>query len=340
VTAPAARGPEEKPAHTLQVLGWDAPRDEEFSPYAREGLVPGRVVGEHRTHHQVATSVGELSASLAGRLRKSDREDLALPGVGDFVAVRPTASDGPAVIEAVLERRTALIRKASGEPHPQLLASNVDVVLVVMALDNDFSVPRLERYLALIAASGAKPVLVANKVDKAVDAPAMLEQLSTAAPGVPIHAMTAKNADEARALLSYASGNRTLALIGSSGVGKSTLTNQLLGRTAQLTQKVRSHDNRGRHTTTHRQLFLLPGGGSIMDTPGMRGLEAWTAEPDADAGLTAIEELALECRFRNCGHTTEPGCAVRAAVERGEIDPEAVARLAAKRAAAVPRWAR
>ena len=338
MTAPAAF--DARPGLALSALGWDAQRDEAFAPFARDGLVPGRVVGEHRTHHQVATVVSELSASVAGRLRKSDRHELALPGVGDFVAVRPSASDGPAVIEAVLERRTALVRKASGEPHPQLLASNVDVVLVVMALDGDFNIPRLERYLALIAASGAEPVIVANKVDRAVDSPAMLGQLAAAAPGVPIHAMTAKNAGEARALLAYADGNRTLALVGSSGVGKSTLTNQLLGRDAQLTQKVRAHDNRGRHTTTHRQLFVLASGGSIMDTPGMRGLEAWTTEPDTDAGFAVLEALALECRFRNCGHTTEPGCAVRAAVERHDLDPGVVARDAAKRAAVVPRWAR
>ena len=313
---------------TLAALGWSDQRQRDFGTHADAGLIPGRVIGEHRTHLQVAIGTTELSAATTGRLRNSAAERSDLPGVGDYVAVRPAAGDGRATIEAVLPRATAIVRQAAGEKRPQLLAANIDVVFIVTALDGDFNLSRLERYLALVRDSGAAPVIVINKVDLSTSVGENTAQLAGIAPGTPTHAISARAADSARDLTPYFANNQTIALIGSSGVGKSTLTNQLLGRAAQATQDVRLHDNRGRHTTTHRELFLRPGGGSIIDTPGMRGLELWNADVTSEIDFADIETLAAQCKFRDCQHAREPACAVRAAVERGDIDAAHVASYA------------
>ncbi len=305
---------------TLEPFGWNERRQADFGPHAAQDLLPGRVVGEHRTHYQVATAVAELTAEMTGRLRNEAVQRSDLPGVGDFVAIRLATGDGPALIEAVLPRTSAMVRKASGEPRPQLLAANVDVVFIVTALDGDFNVQRIERYLALVRDSGATPVILVNKTDLSRDVSGATDQLAAIAPGVAIHAISARESAGIAAIERYFDGNRTVVLVGSSGVGKSTLTNQLLGRAAQATQEVRAHDSRGRHTTTHRQLFLRPQGGALIDTPGMRGLEVWNATPDVDTNFEDIEALAAQCKFRNCRHDTEPGCAVRSAVERHVLD--------------------
>ena len=234
------------------------------------------------------------------------------------------SGDGPATIEEVLPRTSALVRKASSEDRPQLLAANVDVVFIVTAPDGDLNLPRIERLLALVADSAAAPVIVLNKADLTDDVAGAMEQIATVSPGVPIHAVSA-HAHRLSGIERHFADNRTVGLIGSSGVGKSTLTNALLGRAAQATQEVRAHDSRGRHTTTHRQLFLRPGGGSIIDTPGMRGVEVWNKNNEADTNFADVEALALNCKFSNCRHETEPKCAVRAAVARGDLDAERVA---------------
>ena len=305
---------------TLEALGWNSRRQQQFEDHAAAGLVPGRVVGEHRSHYQVATEAIELSAGTTGRLRNSAEERSDLPGVGDFVAVRLAEGDGPATIEAVLPRTSALIRKAAGEPRPQLLAANIDVVFIVTALGGDFNLARMQRYLALVLESGATPVIVVNKADLPNDVIGPTGQIDGIDPDVAIHAISARADDGAHDLEQYFAGNRTVALVGSSGVGKSTLTNRLLGRAAQATQEVRAHDGRGRHTTTHRQLFTRPEGGAIIDSPGLRGLELWNAPEVSRSNFDDIEALAAQCRFRDCRHDSEPGCAVRAAVDRGDLD--------------------
>jgi ribosome biogenesis GTPase / thiamine phosphate phosphatase len=305
---------------TLEALGWSMRRQKEFAAYAAEGLLPGRVVGEHRSHYQVATETTELTAGTTGRLRNTAEQRSDLPGVGDFVALRLADSDGPATIELVLPRTSALVRKAAGEPRPQLLAANIDVVFIVTALGGDFNLARMERYLALVWESGAAPVIVVNKSDLTNDVIGPTGKIEGIDFGVPIHAISARSQDGARDLEQYFQGNRTVALVGSSGVGKSTLTNQLLGRAAQATQEVRPHDGRGRHTTTHRQLFTRRQGGAIVDTPGLRGLELWNTPEGSKSNFDDIEALAIQCRFRDCRHDREPACAVRAAVERGDLD--------------------
>ena len=320
---------------TLAALGWNDRWRDAFEAIGGTSLLPARVIGEHRTHFDVATDVAELTAVLPTRLRNAATERSDLAGVGDFVALNLIGSDGHATIEAVLPRATAIIRKASSEQRPQLIAANVDWVLVVTALDGDLNLQRLERYVALIADSRAAAAIVVNKSDLADSVTGTLAQnlaeIAAIAPGVPLHAISARAANSLAELEQYFANNQTVALIGSSGVGKSTLTNRLLVREAQATQEVRASDNRGRHTTTHRQLFLRPGGGSLMDTPGMRGLELWnTVAPPTD-NFDDIEALATQCKFRDCKHASEPACAVRAAITTGALDAAHLARYAKRR---------
>jgi len=307
---------------TLAALGWSELWRQRFAALGTDGLVPARVVGEHRTHFRVATDETELTAEITGRLRNAAIQRSDLPGVGDFVAIRPAVGDGPAIIDAVLPRSTELVRKAAGESRPQLLAANVDIIFIVTGLDGDFNLQRIERYVALVRSGRSVPVIVANKVDLSNDVEGALAQIVAAAPGVEIHAISARNGDGAGRLEHYFDGDKTVALIGSSGVGKSTLTNQLLGRQAQATQEVRAHDSRGRHTTTHRQLFIRERGGTLIDTPGMRGLELWNDAADSRPNFEDIEALALQCRFRNCQHQSEPGCAVLAAAARHDLEAD------------------
>lgn len=305
---------------TLEALGWSEVWRQRFAALGTDGLVPGRVVGEHRTHFRVATDETELTAEITGRLRNAANQRSDLPGVGDFVALRLAVGDGPASIDAVLPRTTELVRKAAGESRPQLLAANVDNIFIVIGLDGDFNLQRIERYVALVRSGRSSPIIIVNKVDLSSDVDGAIAQIAAAEPGVPIHAISARSCDSVSQLERYFDGGKTVALIGSSGVGKSTLTNQLLGWPAQATGEVRVHDSRGRHTTTHRQFFIRERGGTLIDTPGMRGLELWNEAAVSQPNFEDIEDLATLCRFRNCHHESEPGCAVRAAVARSDLE--------------------
>jgi ribosome biogenesis GTPase / thiamine phosphate phosphatase len=310
---------------TLTALGWTSLWQQKFEAAVKRcdvslKLKPGRIIAEHRTHYQVGTDTGEVSAETTGRFRNNIGIRTNLPGVGDFVAYRPAEADGPAFIEAVLPRTSTMVRKAAAERRPQLLAANVDVVFIMTALDGDYNLRRVERYLVLVHDSGAKPVIVANKSDLSTDVVGVLAELAATAPGIAIHAISARGRSGLGELEAYFDGHKTIALIGSSGVGKSTLTNQLLQRDVMATQEVRESDSRGRHTTTHRQMFVRAGGGTLIDTPGMRELGLWNAEEGRDANFDDIEALALGCKFTNCGHQSEPGCGVLAAIAAGTLD--------------------
>ena len=290
-------------------------------------LFSGRVIAVHRDAYRISTESGERAGVLAGRLRHETTRRSDLPAVGDYVSIRLPPGEGPAVIEAVRPRKTALMRRAAGDrPDDQVIAANLDIVFVMVGLDHDFNVRRVERYLAAVWESGATPVVLLNKADVCPDVAGRLAELRRAAIGVDVHALSAATAEGVEAILPYLLEGRTAGVVGSSGVGKSTLLNRLLGHDAQVTSAVRDHDSRGRHTTTHRELFVLPGGGCIIDTPGMREFQLSSVSGAGDGidGVESvfadIEALAAQCRFEDCGHQQEPGCAVREAVAGGQID--------------------
>ena len=301
----------------LQSLGWDETLAEAFLPYEQDGLVPGRAAVEHRIDYVVYTELGELRVETTGKLRH-DGEHAA---VGDWLAVAARPDEGKGTIHAVLPRRSAFIRKtAFNETKPQVLAANVDVVFIVAGLDNDFNVRRIERYLTLGWESGAQPVVLLTKADLCADVDARLVEVEAVAFGVAVHAVAALRGDGVETVRSYIPPGRTAALLGSSGVGKSTLVNALVGHQLLATQPVRESDSEGRHTTTHRELVLLPDGGLVLDTPGMRELQLWDADEGIVATFDDVEELTTQCRFTDCGHRDEPDCAVRQAIEEGTLD--------------------
>lgn len=263
------------------------------------------------------------AARVAGRYKHAheDAGALAFPAVGDWVAV-DLSNRGTPIIREVLPRRTAFIRKAAGRAdEAQVVAANVDWVFLVTSLNEDYNPRRMERYLAMAHESGAKPVLVLNKADLCDEVRAILAEVDGYRGETPVHVISAKPGAGVEELRRYFAGDATVALLGSSGVGKSTLTNRLLGDEVQKTRAIRA-DGKGRHTTTNRSLFRLASGGVILDTPGMRELHVWEGERGVEEAFADIVELAAYCKFRDCKHLREPGCAVRQAVEQGELPRE------------------
>jgi ribosome biogenesis GTPase len=291
-------------------------------PSCGDGDIPARVAAEHRGAYEVWAATGAGRARLAGRRRREPAE-AAAPAVGDWVIVADAPAPGrETVIEHVLARRTVFTRGAAGrEARAQVVAANVDLVFVVCGLDADFNLRRIERYLARVWASGAQPVVILNKADLCADTPARVGEVETHAIGVPVHAISALHAEGVEAVRACVHDGMTVALVGSSGAGKSTLVNALLGEGRMRTGDVRAGDGRGCHVTTHRQLVVLPGGGLLLDTPGMRELQL-VDDAGIDAVFGDIAALGEDCRFRDCRHDTEPGCAVKAAVESGALDAE------------------
>jgi len=303
----------------LKSYGWSDSLQQSFHPYAAQGLTPGRVVVQQRGLYRLATPLGELAAELSGRF-VHDAAAGGHPVAGDFVACAARPGEGAATIHHLLPRTSAFTRRAAGGGGAQVVAANVDVAFLVAALNGDLNLRRLERYLALTYESGAEPAVVLTKADLCDDVAAARAEAEAIAWGVPVLAVSALTGEGLEDLAGRLPAGRTAVLLGSSGAGKSTLVNALAGAARMTTREIREHDARGRHTTTHRELVLLPSGGLLLDTPGMRELGLW----DADAGLAAtfadIEALAERCRFSDCRHEREPGCAVQAAVADGDLD--------------------
>ncbi len=295
----------------------------QFAPYAAKGWQPARVTLEHQHIYRVQTESAELLAAVSGGIRHRAEGPQDFPAVGDWVAIQPPSPGHRAVIKAVLPRRSKFSRKVAGdETIEQVVAANVDTIFIVMGLDRDFNLRRAERYLITAWDGGAAPVMVLNKADVCPDVPAATSAIQSVAPGVPVLAVSTKFDPDLAALDPYLQPGRTVALLGSSGVGKSTIVNRLAGEDIQRTREVRESDQRGRHTTTHRQLIRLPGGGLLIDTPGMRELQLWDGAGGVGATFEEVESLASGCRFADCLHDSEPNCAVKAAVERGELEAD------------------
>lgn len=308
----------------LESLGWSSFYAEEVKAVTHPGLVPARVVREGRDRCHVVGETGELLATISGRLRHRAQVRSDLPAVGDWVLIQPPNAGGPALIHTVLTRRTVLERKSPGSlTQTQIVAANIDVVFVVGALDGgrNFNLRRFERYLALVRESGAAAVLLLNKCDLCEDIEARVAEAQTVAGEVPVLAVSALTGAGMAGLKMYFKKGRTTALIGPSGVGKSALVNALAGDAeAKETGAVRDTDKRGRHTTTYREILPLPGGALIFDTPGLREIQIWgDGESLADV-FPDLEELTAHCRFRDCRHESEPGCAVREAIANGTLD--------------------
>lgn len=301
----------------LEKIGWDPSfRPQDPSP----GSVIGRIGVEHRGAYTVFTEHGNVTASLPGRMRHNASRG-ELPAVGDWVLMDPLDGGSGAVITSILPRRSRFSRKVAGETtEEQVVAANVDTVFLVTALNQDQNLRRVERYLALAWESGALPVVVLTKADLCDDVLGAIAEFSTVAPGVDIHAVSVVTDVGLDELEVYLRGNKTIALLGSSGVGKSTLVNRLAGSNMKV-KSIRS-DGKGKHTTTHREMIIVPEGGVIIDTPGMREVQLWDADEGLDNTFADIAAFAADCRFNDCAHDGEPGCAVAAALATGALDPE------------------
>jgi ribosome biogenesis GTPase / thiamine phosphate phosphatase len=306
---------------TLEALGWDRDLDRAFQEWAdKPDVRPGRVLIEFNYICRVWCEGGEIEAVRSGRLTHRATSRRELPAVGDWVMVRKRPDDGRGAIIAVLPRRSWFSRRMAGPvTDEQVVAANVDVVFIVMSLDFDFSLRRLERYLLLARESGASPVVLLTKPDVCEDVPARLAEVTALTGDVPVHVVSPKLGEGLDRVAGHLPAGKTGALLGSSGVGKSTIINRLVGRDVQKTRDIREADSKGRHTTTHRQLVFLPNGGFLIDTPGMRELQLWDVGEAVRETFDEIEALAIDCRFTDCRHRDEPRCAVKAAVEDGRL---------------------
>ena len=303
-------------------LGWGEALADTFQPHADAGLRPGRVAIQHRGAYVLLSEEGEVWAGITGRLRHTADSVAELPAVGDWVAYDLPAGAERAAVQAILPRRSAFRRKQAGhETAEQVVAANVDVLFLVTSLNQDLNVRRIERYMTLAWESGADPVVVLTKADLCPDVEPALALVESVTFGVPVHvtsALTGAGLDDVRAHLD---GGRTGAAVGSSGVGKSTLINGLCGEERLATREIRD-DGRGRHTTTHRELIVLPGTGCVIDTPGMRELQLWDSAEGLERAFEDIEVVISACRFSDCAHDTEPGCAVQSGLADGSLDGE------------------
>lgn len=307
----------------LRRWGWDDFFAACFQEHQAAGYVPARVTLEYNQFHRVQIGASDLLAEVAGRLKHAASSRAELPAVGDWVALRPAGQHGKPVINAVLPRRSKFARKTKGaKTEEQIVGANIDTLFLVTSLNQDFNPRRVERYLAIAWESGARPVILLTKTDLCPNVAALRDAIETVAQATPIHAICSLTGAGLEELQQYFYEGQTVALIGSSGVGKSTLINRLLGHEQQKVKAVRTHDERGQHATRHRELILLPTGGLVLDTPGMRELQLWGAEEGIETTFEDIEELAAQCQFSDCQHQTEPRCQVRQALADGTLAPE------------------
>jgi ribosome biogenesis GTPase len=305
--------------------GWNSYFEAFLRGGAWENAVPARVVAQQRKYWRVAGDFGECWAEASGKLRLAADEGADWPAVGDWVVMELHRADSTAVIQEVLPRRSKFVRKSPGKKiEEQVIAANVDTALLVSALDGDFNPRRVERYLAQSWESGARPVIVLNKADACEEARGKAAEMERVAIGTSVCVVSARTGEGFAELEEFLKPGHTLVLLGSSGVGKSTIANRLLEETVQEVRPVRESDSQGRHTTTTRELFILPEGALLMDTPGLREMQLWDAEHGVAQAFADIDSLAAQCRFGDCRHEAEPACAVLAALSAGTLDPARV----------------
>jgi len=310
---------------SIEQYGWNPAWLQKFNQINQDNegreMVPGRIIGDFGSKYRVMTEQGEVWGELAGKLRHELADSGEYPAIGDWVVTFLPDGAEQAIIHSVLPRSSVISRQAAGNVRAeQIIAANVDTLFLVSALNDDYNVRRMERYLIMAWNSGATPVILLTKADLCPDAELKIAEMERAAPGVAVHAVSALLDSGREALVSYTGSGQTVALTGSSGCGKSTLVNWLCGKTIQRTQDVREGDSRGRHTTTHRELFVMPSGGIIVDTPGMRELQLWSGEGGLDLAFGDVTLLAADCRYSDCRHEHEEGCAVLEAVRSGELE--------------------
>ena len=309
-------------------LGWSPYFENQLTSGDRSRYSVGRILEERKNCYVLMTEDGrEVRASLAGKLKYEASGRGELPAVGDWVCASVRKEEGRATIHRLLERRTKISRNGAGSfIDEQVLAANIDTVFLVNSLGQDLNPRTIERYLALVLESGARPVLLLTKADLCAEPAKAAAGIERVAPFVPVHAVSALEGSGLNALAAYLGPGQTSVLLGPSGVGKSTLVNRILGDPRQEVREIRSKDNRGRHTTTSRQLVFLPEGGMLIDTPGMRELQLWNADEALGQTFQDVEEAAAGCRFTACGHHAgTPGCGIQAAIESGALPPERVA---------------
>ena len=309
--------------NNLQNIGWDEFFARHFQSYAANGYAPGRVASEYKHFYGVYRESGKVLGEIAGKLRHEALDRGDLPVVGDWVVIRPGSEHDKVTIHAVLPRKSKFTRKVAGfRTEQQIVASNIDTVFLVTSLNQDFNLRRVERYLIVAWESGARPVIVLSKSDLCDEIEDRIREIKVAAGDAPIHAVSVVTQEGIDELARYLNRGQTVALLGSSGVGKSTLINHWLGSDHLRVREIREHDGRGMHTTTHRELIVLPQGGLVLDTPGMRELQLWDGDGGLHIAFADIETMASHCYFSDCRHQDEPRCAIREALAEGEIDAE------------------
>ncbi|MEE8578049.1 MAG: ribosome small subunit-dependent GTPase A [candidate division Zixibacteria bacterium] len=306
----------------LHTIGWDKFFSDQFAEFHAQGLIPARVAAEHRDRYIVWCEAGEMTAEVSGRFSHTAISRADYPSVGDWVALAARPKEGAGTIQALLKRKSSFARRAvlGGKTDKQVLATNVDTVFLVSGLDNEFNVERIRRYVTAAFDSGAMPVVLLNKADICDNIDECLSEVEAMQPGIVVYTLSAVEGTGLEVIDSYLQPGSTVAFLGSSGVGKSTIINALTGQQTMATGAVREDDSRGRHTTTHRELFRLKSGAMAIDTPGMREFEIFAENETFDEVYSDVNELIIACRFADCQHETEPGCAIQFALRDGSLD--------------------